>query len=66
MKGTKDFRESSKSYTQFANEIFLYAEILPAYEQLLRVSKLNTSLVDEFVPRTYRAQFGVIEGKLQS
>ncbi|KAL7743054.1 hypothetical protein ACLKA6_005798 [Drosophila palustris] len=62
MKGTKEFREASKSYIQFANEVFVYAEILPAYEQLLRQSKLNTTLVDEFVPRTYRAQFGVISG----
>ncbi|XP_034118257.1 uncharacterized protein LOC117577528 [Drosophila albomicans] len=62
MKGEKTFRESSKAYVQFANEIFLYAEILPAYEQLLRSSHLNTTLVEEFVPRNYRAQFGIIEG----
>ncbi|KAH8294530.1 hypothetical protein KR044_005846 [Drosophila immigrans] len=62
MKGEKEFRESSKAFTQFANEIFLYAEILPAYEQLLRSSHLNTTLVEEFVPRVYRAQFGKIEG----
>lgn len=63
MKGSPEFRESSKSYTQFANEVFLYAELLPAYEQLLRGSKLETFVVDEFVPRAYCAKFGVVQGK---
>ncbi|EDW66199.1 uncharacterized protein [Drosophila virilis] len=62
MKGSPEFRESSKSYTQFANEIFVYAELLPAYENLLRSSKLNTDLVEQLVPRTYCAKFGLVEG----
>ncbi|KAH8396058.1 hypothetical protein KR222_002447 [Zaprionus bogoriensis] len=65
MKGSPEFRESSKSYTQFANEVFLYAEILPAYEQLLRASKLETCVVDEFVPRSYCARFGRVEGEYE-
>lgn len=63
MKGSPEFRESSKSYTQFANEIFVYAELLPAYENLLRSSKLNTDLVEQLVPRTYCAKFGLVEGE---
>lgn len=63
MKGSPEFRESSKSYTQFANEVFLYAELLPAYEQLLRGSKLETFVVDEFVPRAYCAKFGLVKGE---
>lgn len=63
MKGSPEFRESNKSYTKFANEVFLYAELLPAYEQLLRGSKLEIFVVDEFVPRAYCAKFGQIDGE---
>lgn len=63
MKGSPEFRDSSKSYTQFANEVFLYAELLPAYEQLLRGSKLETFVIDEFVPRAYCAKFGLVKGE---
>lgn len=62
MKGSPEFRESGKCYTQFANEVFVYAELLPAYENLLRDSKLNTELVEQFVPRVYCAKFGLIKG----
>ncbi|EDW05924.1 uncharacterized protein LOC6585454 [Drosophila mojavensis] len=61
MKGSPEFRESGKCYTQFANEVFVYAELLPAYENLLRDSKLNTELVEQFVPRVYCAKFGLIK-----
>ena len=66
MKGSPEFRESSKCYTQFANEIFVYAELLPAYENLVRSSKLNTDLVEHLVPRVYCAKFGQIQGKLSA
>ncbi|ALC49332.1 CG5126 [Drosophila busckii] len=62
MKGSPEFRKDSKSYIQFANEVLVYAELLPAYEHLLRSSNLNTDLVEGFVPRCYFAQFGQIEG----
>ncbi|EDV99896.1 GH12146 [Drosophila grimshawi] len=62
MKGSKEFRESSKSYTQCANEIFLYAKLLPAFENLLRSSRLNTELAAQFVPRSYWATYGTVEG----
>ncbi|EDV99900.1 uncharacterized protein LOC6565020 [Drosophila grimshawi] len=61
MKGSKEFRESSKSYTQCANEIFLYAKLLPAFENLLRSSRLNTELAAQFVPRSYWATYGTVE-----
>ncbi|XP_016944763.3 uncharacterized protein [Drosophila suzukii] len=62
MKGTEDFRESSNSYIQFANEIFAYAEILPAYENVLRTSHLESDVVTNWVPRCYFARFGQVEG----
>lgn len=61
MKGTEEFRESSNSYIQFANEIFAYAEILPAYEHLLRTSHLSSDVVTNWVPRCYFAKFGQVD-----
>ncbi|XP_017061084.2 uncharacterized protein LOC108101293 [Drosophila ficusphila] len=62
MKGTEEFRENSNSYIQFANEIFAYAEILPAYENVLRISHLEVDLVTNWVPKCYFAKFGQVEG----
>ncbi|KAH8382928.1 hypothetical protein KR009_005848 [Drosophila setifemur] len=62
MKGDEDFRENSNSYIQFANEIFAYAEVLPAYEHLLRESRLANDVVTNWVPRCYFAKFGQVEG----
>jgi len=55
MKGTEDFRESSNSYIQFANEI-------SAYENVLRTSHLESEVVTNWVPRCYFARFGQVEG----
>ncbi|KAH8289654.1 hypothetical protein KR054_008628 [Drosophila jambulina] len=63
MKGTEEFRESSNSYIQFGNEVFAYAEILPAYEHLLRASHLSSDVVTNWVPRCYYAKFGQVEGE---
>ncbi|XP_044252006.1 uncharacterized protein [Drosophila takahashii] len=62
MKGEKEFREQSNSYIQFANEVFAYAEILPAYEHLLRTSHLSSELVANWVPSCYFARFGLVRG----
>lgn len=62
MKGTEEFRESSNSYIQFSNEIFAYAEILPAYENVLRTSHLESEVVKNWVPRCYFARFGQVKG----
>ncbi|XP_017034641.1 uncharacterized protein [Drosophila kikkawai] len=62
MKGTEEFRESSNSYIQFGNETFAYAEILPAYEHLLRASRLSSDVVTNWVPRCYYAKFGQVDG----
>lgn len=61
MKGDEAFRKSSNSYIQFANEIFGYAEILPAYEHLLRESHLSSDVVTNWVPRCYFAKFGQVD-----
>ncbi|KAH8295592.1 hypothetical protein KR018_006706 [Drosophila ironensis] len=62
MKGTEEFRVASNSYIQFANEIFAYAEILPAYEHVLRTSHLSADMVSNWVPRCYFAKFGQVQG----
>lgn len=62
MRGDVAFRESSKSYIQFANEIHIYSNVLPEYEKLLKDLKVNTVKITDLVPRSYAAKFGYIEG----
>ncbi|XP_049311898.1 uncharacterized protein LOC105228483 isoform X1 [Bactrocera dorsalis] len=61
MKGDVSFRESSKSYIQFANEIFVYERALPAFAKVLAAAKLDIT-IDDWVPHPYVAKFGYIEG----
>ncbi|XP_036339165.1 uncharacterized protein LOC118748676 [Rhagoletis pomonella] len=61
MKGDVAFRESSKSYVQFANEIFVYQRALSVFAKLLASAKLNIT-IDDWVPHPYVAKFGYIEG----
>lgn len=61
MKGDVCFRESSKSYIQFANEIFVYKRALPAFAKVLATAKLNIT-IDDWVPHPYVAKFGYIAG----
>ncbi|XP_075156520.1 uncharacterized protein LOC142229827 isoform X2 [Haematobia irritans] len=62
MRGDFAFRESSKSYIQFANEIFIYAEVLLEFGKLLNELKVATLKINDFVPLCYKAEFGFIEG----
>uniref|UniRef100_T1PB49 Ecdysteroid kinase n=1 Tax=Musca domestica TaxID=7370 RepID=T1PB49_MUSDO len=62
MRGDVEFRESSKSYVQFANEIFIYSDVLPQYEKLLNELKITTLKITELAPSCYKAAFGYIEG----
>ncbi|XP_054728455.1 uncharacterized protein LOC129237622 [Anastrepha obliqua] len=61
MKGDVAFREASKSYIQFANEIFVYERVLPAFAKVLAAAKLNID-VDDWVPHPYVSKFGYLEG----
>ncbi|XP_037961210.1 uncharacterized protein LOC119690262 [Teleopsis dalmanni] len=61
MKGDTDFRESSKSYIQFANEIYIYAKVLPEFNKILKSVDINIS-VEDWVAHAYAAKFGFIEG----
>lgn len=65
MKGDEEFRESSKSYIQFANEIFIYAEVLPEFEKMLKNSKITSIKITEMVAPCYKATFGYIEGNIK-
>lgn len=65
MKGSPEFRETNKSYTHFANEVFLYAGLLPAYEQLLRCSNLEIFVVDDFVPSSARSMVNPVRFSIQ-
>lgn len=62
MRGDKSFREASKAYLQFANEIYFYSTIMPAYEKFLKELNLNEKLIRDLLPQVYQAKFGYIEG----
>ncbi|XP_065365169.1 uncharacterized protein LOC135958214 [Calliphora vicina] len=62
MRGDTDFRESSKSYTQYGNEIYTYNTVLPLYEKLLKDMKITSINVKQLVPPIYIAKFGYIQG----
>ncbi|XP_004523615.1 uncharacterized protein LOC101461318 [Ceratitis capitata] len=61
MKGDVAFRESSKSYIQFANETCVYDCILPAFAKVLTAAKLDLT-IDDWVPHPFIAKFGYIDG----
>ncbi|XP_037827377.1 uncharacterized protein LOC119615435 [Lucilia sericata] len=62
MRGDVSFRETSKSYTQFSNEIYAYGKVLPAYDKLLKDLNVNSLNVKDLVAPIYIAKFGYIEG----
>lgn len=55
------FREATNSDVQFANEIFIYKDVLPAFEKLL-VAAGSKKNINSWCPRAYFAEFAVFEG----
>lgn len=64
MKGDKHFRVSSKSYEQFANEIFIYARVLPYYDEIIERSGVEGIGSSNWIADIYVAKFGVFSGEL--
>lgn len=62
MKGDEQFRNGTKSYTQFANEIYYYTRIQPCFEQMLADSRSSIAF-ENITPKVYLAFFGRIPGK---
>lgn len=62
MRGDVIFRESSKSYIQFANEIYIYSTVLPYYDKFLKKMKVKDINILDLVPRIFKAKFGYIQG----
>ncbi|KAL9885432.1 uncharacterized protein ACN427_011859 [Glossina fuscipes fuscipes] len=62
MRGDKDFREYSKSYIQFANEIYVYTSVLAAFKEVMKVAEECSTKIDDLLPKCYVAEFGYIEG----
>ena len=58
-----EFREATQSDVQFSNEIFIYKEVLPAFEKIL-VGVGSEKSILKWCPRAYFAEFGVFEGNL--
>lgn len=61
MKGDDNYRFASRSYVQFANEIYMYTQVLPQFEKLLRSSQSPLSLED-VTPRVFYGFFGQVAG----
>uniref|UniRef100_A0A1A9UDS8 CHK kinase-like domain-containing protein n=1 Tax=Glossina austeni TaxID=7395 RepID=A0A1A9UDS8_GLOAU len=62
MRGEGDFRQSSKSYIQFANEIYFYTSVLAAFKEVMEVAEECSVKVEDLLPKCYVAEFGYIEG----
>lgn len=61
MKGEDSFRCATRGYVQFANEIYLYTQVLPCFEKMLRSSKSLMSL-DDLTPIVFYGFFGQVAG----
>lgn len=59
MKGDLNFRTGSKSFQQFANEVYIYAKVLPCYTELL-ANSASTLRIDDLVARSYYGFFGAV------
>lgn len=62
MKGDVNFRTGSKSYLQFANEVYIYARVLPRFQRLLEAS-VSSVRIESWVPKMYYGFFGAVSGK---
>uniref|UniRef100_A0A182K8B8 CHK domain-containing protein n=1 Tax=Anopheles christyi TaxID=43041 RepID=A0A182K8B8_9DIPT len=56
MKGSDEFRESSKGKTQFTNEIYIYTKVLPVFQQLL--STTESDFAGDWCPKVYYGEAG--------
>uniref|UniRef100_A0A1A9WA04 CHK domain-containing protein n=1 Tax=Glossina brevipalpis TaxID=37001 RepID=A0A1A9WA04_9MUSC len=59
MRGDRNFRESSKSYIQFANEIYVYNTVLAAFNESAGECAVK---VNDLLPKCYVAMLGYIDG----
>lgn len=61
MKGDDNFRTGSRGYTQFANEVYIYATVLPRFQRLLSDTQSRLR-IESWVPRMYYGFFGAVAG----
>lgn len=61
MKGSVEFRTTSKSYTQFSNEVFIYTDVIKAYKKLLKNENIPKSAIDpdKWVPVLYFGDYNL-------
>lgn len=61
MKGSSEFRTTSKSYTQFSNEVFVYTDVLKCYKKVLNDADIPKSVidVDKWVPILYFGDYDI-------
>lgn len=62
MKGDENFRVSSRCYIQFANEVFIYSQVIPYYADVIAKAGIENIKPSNWIPRVYIAKYGIIEG----
>src|SRR5690349_19285521 len=55
MKGDKNFREATKSFTQCSNEVYIYKNVIPYFKKFLATS--GASFDSEWVPKVYYSDY---------
>ncbi|XP_059620791.1 uncharacterized protein LOC132264557 [Phlebotomus argentipes] len=59
MKGSEDFRTTSKSFTQFGNEVYIYGKVIPTFGAFL--DKRNTAIEwRNWCPKVYYYYYGKV------
>ena len=67
MKGDDNFRTESKSYTQFANEVYAFTKIIPFYQEFCEKhtnDAAGASVPQSWVPFSYYGYFGKVPGRI--
>lgn len=57
MKGDQNFRDATKSSTQCSNEVYIYKNVIPYYQNF--VKEAGASFSSEWVPRAYFSDYKV-------
>lgn len=65
MKGSAEFRETSKSFVQCRNEVFIYDKVIPYLKSFIKNRK-TTMEPDEWTPKVFHQFYGKIPGKLRN
>lgn len=63
MKGDKEFRDSSKSFIQCRNEVYIYEKVIPYFKRFISTRSSCSIDAEQWTPKVYRAFYGIIPGE---